>query len=110
MCGYLVNVMYGTRQAASAWQSEVGKAMCDINMNPGRASPCVLHQSEVDGTGLVLGDDLVIVTSRRHSKQRIRASLAQQMGSGSADIRTEGKWQQAGTSVEQNIDLESHRN
>ena len=63
-----VDIWSGTRQAASARQSEVGKAMCDINMNPGRASPCVLHQSEVDGTGLVHGDDLVIVTTRRHSK------------------------------------------
>ena len=60
---------YGTRQAASSRQSEAEKAMYEINMNPGRASPCIFHPNEVDGTGHVHGDDYVIVTSRRRSKE-----------------------------------------
>ena len=67
--GYLIKAMYGTRQAASAWQHEVERAMCEINMNPGRASTCTLHRHEFDGTGLVHRDDIVIVTRRRHSKK-----------------------------------------
>ena len=43
--------------------------MWEINMNPGQASPCIFHQSELDATGFVHGDDFVIVTSRKHSKE-----------------------------------------
>ena len=65
-CGYLVKAMYGPRQAASAWQSEVDKATCEINMEEDRRA-CSINMKS-DGTGLVRGDDFVIVTSRRHSK------------------------------------------
>ena len=38
-------------------------------MNPGKAPPCIFHQNGIDGTILVHGDDIVVVTSRRHSKE-----------------------------------------
>ena len=38
-------------------------------MNTGQTSPGTFHQSEVNGTGLVHGDDFVIATSRKHSKE-----------------------------------------
>ena len=36
-CGYFVKVMSATRPvaAASAWESEVVKSMCEIDMHPG---------------------------------------------------------------------------
>ena len=54
---------------ASAWESEVVKSMCEIDMNPERASPRIFHRHEVDGTGLVHRDDFVIVASKRRSKE-----------------------------------------
>ena len=38
--------------------------MCEINRNPGRASSCMFHRHEVDGTGLVHEKDRVILTKK----------------------------------------------
>ena len=43
--GCLVKATDGTRQAASAWQEEVLKAMPEVNMNPGASSPCVFSST-----------------------------------------------------------------
>ena len=39
VCGWLVKTMHGTRQAASAWQEEMEKAMRAANMSPGALLP-----------------------------------------------------------------------
>ena len=59
VCGCLVKEMYGTRQAASAWEEEVKKAMRKE----------VFDQRDVDGSGFAHGDDSVIVTRRWHAKE-----------------------------------------
>ena len=41
VCGCLVNAIDGTRQAASAWQEEVEKALHGVNIKPGASSPRV---------------------------------------------------------------------
>ena len=69
VCGLLKKAMYGTRQAASAWQGEVEEAMSEIHMLPGDASPCLFYRPDVDGGGLVHGDDFVIVTTRGHGRE-----------------------------------------
>ena len=38
VCGCLVKVMYGSRQAASAWQEERKKAIREVNMHRGASS------------------------------------------------------------------------
>ena len=64
----LIKAMYGTRQVASAWQT-VETAMCEIDTKPGQAPPCIFHQSAISGTGLVHGDDFVVVTTRKHAEE-----------------------------------------
>ena len=49
-----------TRQAASAWQDEVEKAVREVNMNPRASSPYVFDRH---------GDDVDIVTRRWHAKE-----------------------------------------
>ena len=69
--GCMVQAMYGTRQAASAWQEEVEKALRKGNTNPGASSPCFFIGVMWTGraSGLVRGDDFVIVTRRWHAKE-----------------------------------------
>ena len=78
----LVEAMFRTRQPASAWPEEVMiKAM-----HPEASSLCVFHRDDVDGSGLVHGDDIIIVTRRWHLGGSPEA-LAQHVGHGSADNR-----------------------
>ena len=59
VCGCLVKAMYGSRQAASAWQEEAEKGDA---RSKHASRGVVTHRSNVDGSDLVHGDDFVIVT------------------------------------------------
>ena len=48
---------------------EVEKAMREVIMNPGASSPCVFHRSDVEGSGVVDGDEFVIVMRQLHAKE-----------------------------------------
>ena len=106
-CGRLVKA-YGTWQAASARQEEVEKAMREVNMKPGASSPSVFHRDDVDASGLVHGDDFIIVTPRWHVKEiekHLRRKSEWRCRHLSREMMTESKVQY----FEQNSDVETQR-
>lgn len=62
-CGKLQRAMYGTRDAASAWQDEYEAALAEAGFVQGLASPC--HFWQDSGANLVVrGDDFVVIGRR----------------------------------------------
>ena len=64
VCGRLEKAMYGTRQAAAAWQREVESTMGEIDMHPGISSPCVFHHSRKNLRAVIHGDDFTLLGKR----------------------------------------------
>ena len=62
--GVLVRTLYGTRDAASAWEAEIDKVMSAYSLTRGLSNPCLWKCSKRDIALLVHGDDLVFSGSQ----------------------------------------------
>ena len=64
MCGRLNVAMYGTRDAASNWESEYTSTLEDLVFQCGKAVTCIFHHVERDIKLVVHGDDFTTVGSK----------------------------------------------
>ena len=83
-CALLRRCLYGTRDAARNWDSEVSKTMAEGNFKKGLANPCLHHHAQRDLASMVHGDDILIEGRRRdvekavafiRSKYEVRMSM-----------------------------------
>ena len=65
MCGSLVMALYGTRQAARAWEEEYAGTLRDAGFQRGLANPCMFWHRERDVEVLVHGDDFTVEGRRK---------------------------------------------
>ena len=63
-CGKLLKAMYGTRDAAQAWQEEYEETLKEFKLNQGLASPCHFSRQQTGTNVLVHGDDFVVLARR----------------------------------------------
>ena len=56
--------MYGTRDAAQAWQEEYEETLKEFKLNQGLASPCHFSRQQTGTNVLVHGDDFVVLARR----------------------------------------------
>ena len=61
MSGKLVKAMYGTRDAAAAWESTYSKTLMDMGFRRGRSPPCLFWHPTRHLRTLVHGDDFTVV-------------------------------------------------
>ena len=62
--GLLLRTLYGTRDAASAWETEIARVMRDYGLLQGKSSPCIWRSAERNFALLIHGDDLVFTGPR----------------------------------------------
>ena len=65
MCGRLRRALYGTRQAARAWEEEYTRTLMEVGFKRGRCNPCMFYHRERDVRVLVHGDDFTVAGSER---------------------------------------------
>ena len=53
--------MYGTRDAAAAWEREWTKTLSSVGFESGVSSPALLHSEKLDAFMVVHGDDIITV-------------------------------------------------
>lgn len=70
-CGLLQKAMYGTRDAAMAWQEEYERAMCDEGMRTGSASPCHFCDDARGMRIVVHGDDFLGLARRKDADRLV---------------------------------------
>ena len=66
--GLLVNIFYGTRDAAVNWQDEVARYLKKLGFARGRSNPCLYYHRQWDVQVLVHGDGFVSVGDRERLK------------------------------------------
>eukprot|EP00971_Amphidinium_carterae_P196172 3892484-Amphidinium_carterae.1 len=59
MVGKLIRCLYGTRDAAQAWEEFYTNSLKNGGYIAGKASPCVFRAERADSSGVVHGDDFV---------------------------------------------------
>ena len=55
----LQRAMYGTRDAAAAWESEWTKTLNSVGLESGVSNPALLHCEKLDASMVVHGDDFI---------------------------------------------------
>ena len=68
MCGKLRRALYGTRQAARAWEEEYTKTLKGAGFQRGKCNPCMYFHSDRDVRVLVHGDDFTVAGSEPELK------------------------------------------
>ena len=71
-CGKLNVSLYGTRDAASNWEAELGGFLEGIGFKKGRGSSCLLNGVAMDASGAVHGDDCIIEAPRKQAETILR--------------------------------------
>ena len=75
LCGKLDKAMYGTRDAAQAWQREYTSALKELGFQVGKASPCHFHHPQWGVSLAVHGDDF-LATGPEHRIKQLMARMA----------------------------------
>ena len=86
MCGHLRRALYGTRQAARAWEEEYSRTLQEAGFQRGQCNPCMFYNVERDIRVLVHGDDFtaagsdeglkyVAATFQNKYKTKVRGTL-----------------------------------
>lgn len=65
-CGRLKKALYGTRDAARAWEMEYNRTLVKLGFVAGKSSTCVFYHAEKDMRLVVHGDDFVLSGKERH--------------------------------------------
>ena len=73
-CGKLKKALYGTRDAAWAWEIEYSRTLLDMGFVPGKSSTVVFYNPELDIRLVVHGDDFVLSGEQIHL-ERFAAQL-----------------------------------
>ena len=60
MCGRLLRALYGTRQAARAWEEEYTKTLKGVDFQREKCNPCRCYHHRRDVRVLVHGDDFTV--------------------------------------------------
>ena len=74
--GLLRRAMYGTRDAAAAWNDCIQAAMGELGFTPGATSPCIFWHPTDRVRALVHGDDFVLLGALTHL-DRLREEFRQ---------------------------------
>ena len=68
MCGRLLQALYGTRQAARAWEEEYTKTLKEAGFQRGKCNPCMNYHPIRDVRVLVHGDDFTVAGNESELK------------------------------------------
>ena len=71
-CGLLRSSLYGTRDAAQNWESELGGFLEEIGLRRGQASTCLYSEEARGISASVHGDDVTVEASREDAEWLIR--------------------------------------
>ena len=95
-CGLLLVSLYGTRDAASNWESELSGFLVNYGLVKGKASTCLFWSKDGNLTAAVHGDDITVEGSRQNVEALTAAVEAKyeikvQMLGQDVDLLKEGK-------------------
>ena len=95
MCGKLNKSMYGTRDAASNWETEYVTFMRSCGFEQGKSSPCIFYHRGKDIRAVIYGDDFTLLGSdsalnwfRSSIKVKYEVSIGGRLGPDDGDDKS----------------------
>jgi len=91
-CGRLIQVMYGTRDAAQTWECEYVEFMEGIGFRRGQSTPCIFWHKEKGIRAVIHGDDFTLLGNevaldwfRERIKAKFEVKFRGRLGPGNGD-------------------------